>query len=56
MSFKDSFDSRVLRWSGFAVAAFLAAAFALNAHARLSSVDPSATYASCLTQPKTVIR
>ena len=56
MTFQDSFDSIVLRWSGIAVAVFLAAAFALTAHAGASPVAPPAAYASCLTDANTVVR
>ena len=46
MNFRDSFDTRILRWSGLAVIAFLAAAFALNSrHVSFSDADHAA-YAS----------
>ncbi len=59
MSFGDSFDTKVLRWSGLAVIAFLAAAFALNSHPVNSraGLDHPATYASrVIQQPRTVVR
>jgi hypothetical protein len=57
MSPNNSFDSTVLRWSGLGVALFLAAAFALGGHFNpTTGGDPSASFATRVTHPRTVLR
>jgi len=56
MTFKDSLDTKILRWSGLAVIAFLTAAFALNTRPVNPGNPDHPAYASRPHQHHTAVR